>query len=74
MSTNAAPATIATELPRAFHGPRRAKLDPGLLVGLTGELIARRKIQEGPFRWDMIEIQITRTSSTNYYSRRPVAQ
>jgi hypothetical protein len=43
-------------------------------LGLTGNLIAQRKIQEGPFRWDMIEIQITRTSSTNYNSLRPVAQ
>jgi hypothetical protein len=34
-------------------------------LGLTANLVAQRKIQEGPFAWDMIEIQIARTSPTN---------
>jgi hypothetical protein len=30
-------------------------------LGLNATVIAQREIQEGPFRWDMIEIQVTRT-------------
>ncbi len=33
--------------------------------GLTANVLTQRKIQEGPFAWDMIEIQIARKSSTN---------
>jgi hypothetical protein len=33
--------------------------------GLNANVLAQRKIQEGPFAWDMIEIQIARTSPTN---------
>jgi hypothetical protein len=32
---------------------------------LVANVLAQRKIQEGPFAWDMIEIQIARTSSGN---------
>jgi hypothetical protein len=31
-------------------------------LGLTAKFLAQRKIQEGPFAWDMIEIQIARPS------------
>jgi hypothetical protein len=34
-------------------------------VGLSSELLAKRTIHEGPFRFDMIEIQITRTPATS---------
>jgi len=34
-------------------------------LGLTANFLAQRKIQEGPFAWDMIEIQIARSSQNN---------
>jgi hypothetical protein len=34
-------------------------------LGLTADVLAQRKIQEGPFAWDMIGIQIARTSPKN---------
>ncbi|HST11341.1 MAG TPA: glycosyltransferase family 39 protein [Terriglobales bacterium] len=34
-------------------------------AGLTANVVTQRKIQEGPFRWDVIEIQITRAAPTN---------
>jgi hypothetical protein len=32
-------------------------------AGLNANLITQRQIQEGPFRWDVIEIQITRAAN-----------
>jgi hypothetical protein len=34
-------------------------------LGLTANILAQRKIQEGPFAWDMIEIQIARQFQNN---------
>ena len=34
-------------------------------LGLTASVLAQRKIQEGPFAWDMIEIQIAQSSLRN---------
>jgi hypothetical protein len=34
-------------------------------AGLAANVITQRKIQQGPFRWDVIEIQITRVAIAN---------
>jgi hypothetical protein len=34
-------------------------------AGLASSIITQRKIQQGPFRWDVIEIQITQAATAN---------
>ena len=50
---------VLTEDPRSALEAANASLAK---LGLNANLLAQRKIQEGPFAWDMIEIQIARTS------------
>jgi len=53
---------ILTEDPRSALEAANASLAK---LGLAANFLAQRKIQEGPFAWNMIEIQIARTSQDN---------